>query len=165
MDASKNIIIMLICAALAYLEPIRGSINVLTLFFCANIVIGTICGLYGRGEKFSLRKILNAFVFLGTYLSIISALFYTGNEMGDDDIFMYIIKLITYCFLYLYARNICNCLCVLFPAHRAFKFIQWLLEVKFINKIPYLGEFMSETDNIRNVSHKSRGKKPEKPKA
>jgi hypothetical protein len=159
MDASKNIIIVLICAALAYLEPIRGSIHVLTLFFFANLLVGTVCGLYGRGERFSLRKMMNAFVFIGTYLSIISALFYTGKEMGDIAIFMYIIKLITYSFLYLYARNICNCLCVLFPEHKAFKLLRWLLEVKFIDKIPYLSEFMNQTDNIRNVSAKSRGKK------
>jgi hypothetical protein len=160
MDAAKNLIITIWSAWMAYVISVSNSIRILVLLFVANLVIGTVCGIYGRKEHFSFKKAINSFVVIGMYISIISGLAIIGGEMGDIELFAYIIKVITYALLYVYARNIINCLRVLSPRNLGFKFIQYILEVKFIEKIPYLGEFFKETENIRNVSAKSRGKKP-----
>ncbi|GHT78437.1 hypothetical protein FACS189464_1890 [Bacteroidia bacterium] len=159
MDAAKNFIATIWCTWMAYIVSVTNSIRILMLFFVANFVIGTICGIYGRKEAYSFKKTVNSFVVIAMYLCVICGLSITGGEMGDKELFAYIIKVLTYMLLWIYAKNIVNCMCVLQPHVIFWKILKYLLEVQFVDKIPYLGEFFRETDNIRNVSAKSRGKK------
>lgn len=148
MDIIKKIFITLGSALLALLEPVHNIAYMLIFLFVANLLVGLFHDLVINKKCFCFRKFIWAFFEFLVYICIICSIYIIGFIQGDVEEFQYIIKVISYLFVYAYSTNISKNLVKIRPDNIVFRYIYHAVSFEFVKKIPFFEEFI----NIKNNS-------------
>lgn len=143
-EAIKTVVITVFSAILAYLEPVYNAITLLFIMSGIDILFGIIGAIIVDGERFRFRKFIMAAVFLLIYLGVITLIYTVGKLQGDFAEAMVVVKTITYVFIYFYSANVLKNLAKLFPTNRIICFLDYILNMEFVKKIPYLNDFLTK---------------------
>lgn len=144
----KNVIVGIILAVLAYLEPIHAELQTLFLVFFLNFLFGYLSGMV-KGEDFDLKKALLCVLHAAIFFILCAAVYIVGRLKGQMEGAVQCVSFITYLIIYFYGLNILKNCKKIFKDHTApwyvVSLLYFILRFKFIEKIPYLSEFL-DTD-------------------
>jgi len=151
-DAIKLTIITATSALLAYLQPVHNAMLVLFSIFLIDMGIGIATDLMINKNRLSKKKFMFAFKSFMIYAAIIASIYVVGEKMGDLDEALFIDKWITYAFIYFYIANSFNNLRKLFPQRRAIEFLDFVIGLEFMKRIPAIGEFLKYEKEVNEVN-------------
>lgn len=134
-----------------YFTPIHGLIVGLTIAFFISFVFGIFAGILKQDEAVNLKKASRAFSELATYFVIIAALFIIGEKMQDGGWVYEILSAITWGMIYFYVANWTKNMKRLFPNSRGISFLNFVLGLEFLKRIPYLKDFVDQ-ENKENYN-------------
>jgi hypothetical protein len=147
-DLIKLFILGIISTIVSFLHPIQDAMFVLMFVFFGDMFVGIFADLIGKKDKFKAKKFMLAFASVAIYLSIMASVYIIGKKMGDTVEFLFIDKMITYVFIYFYIANILKNLKVLFTKRRPIFFLDFLLGLEFVKRIPSLDAFLRQEKGI-----------------
>lgn len=143
----KNVIIGIILAILAYLEPIEGEMKTLFLVFFLNFLFGYISGMV-KGEDFSLKKALVCVLHATVFFILCAAVYTVGRLKGQMSGAVQCVSFISYLIIYFYGLNILKNLKKIFkdntPPWHVVNTMYFVLRFKFIEHIPYLSDYLDK---------------------
>jgi hypothetical protein len=141
----KNMAVGIVLAILAYLEPIDGELLSLFVVFFLNFLFGYLSGMV-KGEEFSLKKALVCVGHAAVFFILCAAVYIIGRLKGQMEGSVQCVSFITYLVIYFYALNILRNCKKIFKDETApwhvVNTIYFILRFKFIEKIPYLNEYL-----------------------
>jgi len=147
MDILKNVIVTLLSAIIAFLQPVGNTIYLLLFLFIANLLVGTFHDIVINISRFKFRKFIWACGEFLIYVGIVCAIYIIGFFQNDKMEAQYIIKVISYLFIYAYSTNILKNLLLMRPDNLVFKFLYYVFSLAFVKRIPYLSEFLKQNEN------------------
>lgn len=154
-DQIKNVIVGILIAILAYLEPIEGELKTLFLIFFLNFLFGYLSGMV-KGEDFSLKKALVCVGHATIFFVLCAAVLAVGKFKGHMTGAVQCVSFITYLIIYFYGLNILRNLKKIFKEGTApwhiVNTLYYILRFKFIENIPYLKEYL-DTQKEGQESH------------
>lgn len=156
----KNMIVGIVLAILAYLEPIDGELKSLFLVFFLNFVFGYLSGMV-KGEDFSLKKALLCIGHATIFFILCASVYIIGKAKGQIEGSVQCVSFITYLVLYFYSLNILrNCKKIFkdgtAPWH-VVNTLYFILRFKFIEQLPYLKNYLdmqTEKENHNTILNK-----------
>lgn len=141
----KNMIVGIVLAILAYLEPIEGELQSLFLVFFLNFLFGYLSDMV-KGEDFSLKKALVCIGHATVFFILCASVYIIGKAKGQMDGAVQCVSFITYLVLYFYALNILKNCKKIFRKETApwhvVNTLYFILRFKFIENIPYLRNYI-----------------------
>lgn len=130
----KNIIIGIVLAIIAYLEPIDGELKTLFLVFFLNFLFGYLSGMV-KGEDFSLKKALVCIAHATVFFVLCGAVYVVGRLKGQMAGAVQCVSFITYLIMYFYGLNILRNLKKIFrdntPPWHVANILYFILRFKF----------------------------------
>lgn len=145
LEQIKNLLVGIIIAVLAYLEPIEGEIKSLFLVFFLNFVFGYISGMV-KGEEFSLKKALVCIGHATIFFVLCASVYLLGRLKGQMEGALQCVSFITYLVIYFYGLNILrNCKKIFkedTPPWHVASTLYYILRFKFIEQIPLLKNYL-----------------------
>ena len=153
----KNMAVGIVLAILAYLEPIESELQSLFLVFFLNFLFGYLSDMV-KGEDFSLKKALVCIGHAAIFFILCAAVYVIGRLKGQMGGSVQCVSFITYLVIYFYSLNILrNCKKIFkddtAPWH-VVNTLYFILRFKFIEKIPYLKEYL-DTQKQEAVEQKT----------
>lgn len=151
-DQIKNVIVGILIAILAYLEPIEGELKTLFLIFFLNFLFGYLSGMV-KGEDFSLKKALVCVGHATIFFVLCAAVLAVGKFKGQMAGAVQCVSFITYLIIYFYGLNILRNLKKIFKEGTApwhvVNTLYYILRFKFIENIPYLKEYLDTQKEVQ----------------
>jgi len=142
MDILKKTIITVTSAILAFMQPVENAIYLLLFLFLVNLVTGIFHDIIINRDRFHFKKFIWACVEFLIYVGIVCGIYIIGHFQGDKNEAQYIIKVISYLFIYAYSTNILKNLLLIRPESIVLKFLYFIISLAFVKKIPYWAEFL-----------------------
>lgn len=153
----KNMAVGIVLAILAYLKPIDGELLSLFVVFFLNFLFGYLSGMV-KGEEFSLKKALVCVGHAAVFFILCAAVYIIGRLKGQMEGSVQCVSFITYLVIYFYALNILRNCKKIFKDETApwhvVNTLYFILRFKFIEKIPYLNEYL-DTQKQEAVEQKT----------
>lgn len=153
----KNMAVGIVLSILAYLEPIDGELKSLFLVFFLNFIFGYLSGMV-KGEDFSLKKALVCIGHAAIFFVLCASVYVIGKAKGQMTGAVQCVSFITYLVLYFYSLNILKNCKKIFKDETApwhvVNTLYFILRFKFIEKIPYLKEYL-DTQKQEAVEQKN----------
>jgi len=147
MEQVKNIIATIVLAILAYLEPIEGELKTLLLVFFLNFFFGYLSDMV-NGADFSLKKALVCIGHAAVFFVLCASVYVIGKAKGQMAGAVQCVSFITYLVMYFYSLNILRNLKKTFkektPPYHVVSALYFLLRFKFVEKIPFLSEYLNK---------------------
>lgn len=151
----KNMAVGIVLAILAYLEPIESELQSLFLVFFLNFLFGYLSDMV-KGEDFSLKKALVCIGHAAIFFVLCAAVYVIGRLKGQMEGAVQCVSFITYLVIYFYALNILRNCKMIFKEGTApwhvVNTLYFILRFKFIEKIPYLKEYL-DTQRQELIGH------------
>ena len=140
LDSSQiqQVAVTVVSAILAWATPTEGVLLALVIAFGFNIF----CGMQADGvsiircKNFSGSKFKNALVELLLYVFITYVMYGIMIGCNDDNESIFVIKMLTYIFCYVYIRNGFKNLVKAYPKNIAFRVIYYILRFEFAKALP-----------------------------
>ena len=140
LDSSQiqQVAVTVVSAILAWATPTEGFLLALVIAFGFNIF----CGMQADGvsiircKNFSGSKFKNALVELLLYVFITYVMYGIMIGCNDDNESIFVIKMLTYIFCYVYIRNGFKNLVKAYPNNIAFRVIYYILRFEFAKALP-----------------------------
>lgn len=146
-DKLKDVIIGVFFAILAYLKPIEGELSSLIIVFTLNFVFGYLSGMIAKGEDFEFKKAIVCIGHAAVFFVLCAAVYAIGRFKGQMEGSVQCVSFISYSILWFYGCNILKNLKQIFkkdtPPWYVVSFIYYLMRFKFIEKIPYLSDYLN----------------------
>nr|DAF73186.1 MAG TPA: hypothetical protein [Bacteriophage sp.] len=146
-DRIKDIIVGVVLAILAYLKPIEGELSSLMIVFVLNFVFGYLSGMIAKGENFELKKAVVCIGHATVFFVLCAAIYVIGRLKGQMEGSVQCVSFISYLVLWFYGCNILKNLKQIFkkgtPPWYVVSFLYYLMRFKFIEKIPYLSDYLN----------------------
>lgn len=146
-DKLKDVIIGVFFAILAYLKPIEGELSSLIIVFTLNFVFGYLSGMIAKGEDFEFKKAIVCIGHAAVFFVLCAAVYVIGRFKGQMEGSVQCVSFISYSILWFYGCNILKNLKQIFkrdtPPWYVVSFIYYLMRFKFIEKIPYLSDYLN----------------------
>lgn len=138
LDSSQIQQVAVVSAILAWATPTEGFLLALVIAFGFNIF----CGMQADGvsiircKNFSGSKFKNALVELLLYVFITYVMYGIMIGCNDNNESIFVIKMLTYIFCYVYIRNGFKNLVKAYPKNIAFRVIYYILRFEFAKALP-----------------------------
>lgn len=146
-DKLKDVIIGVFFAILAYLKPIEGELSSLIIVFTLNFVFGYLSGMIAKGEDFEFKKAIVCIGHAAVFFVLCAAVYAIGRFKGQMEGSVQCVSFISYSILWFYGCNILKNLKLIFkkgtPPWYVVSFLYYLMRFRFIDKIPYLSEYLN----------------------
>lgn len=146
-DKLRDVIIGVFFAILAYLKPIEGELSSLMIVFALNFIFGYLSGMIAKGENFELKKAVVCIGHATVFFVLCAAVYAIGRLKGRMEGSVQCVSFISYLVLWFYGCNILKNLKQIFkkdtPPWYVVSFIYYLMRFKFIEKIPYLSDYLN----------------------
>lgn len=146
-DRIKDIIVGVVLAILANLKPIEGELSSLMIVFVLNFVFGYLSGMIAKGENFELKKAVVCIGHATVFFVLCAAIYVIGRLKGQMEGSVQCVSFISYLVLWFYGCNILKNLKQIFkkgtPPWYVVSFLYYLMRFKFIEKIPYLSDYLN----------------------
>lgn len=147
LEQIRNVIVGIVTAVLAYLKPIEGELWSLFLIFFVNFVFGYLSGMIAKGEDFNFKKAFRCIGEATVFFILCTAIYAIGKFKGQEAGALQCVSFITYTIIYFYSTNVLKNLKLIFKDGTApwsvVSFIYYVLRFKFIERIPYLSDYMN----------------------
>lgn len=143
MDILKKTTIALLSTILAFLDPVQNAVYLLLFLYVTNLLVGISHDIFINKNRFVFKKFIRSCVEFLVYVGFVCGIYIIGFFQDDKEEAQYVIKIISYLFIYAYSTNILKNLILIFPDNMIFKFIYHVLSFEFIKKIPYLSDFLN----------------------
>lgn len=144
LDIFKTGIAAFFGSLLAFLQPVQNAMILLLLFAGIDILFGIISGVIALNERFNFKKFILAAAYLLVYLGIVVMVYAVGKYQSDIDESLYIIKVITYVFIYFYSSNILKNLHTIMPDNPVIRFLDYFIGLQFTKKLSILEDFIKK---------------------
>lgn len=155
LEQTKNFVIGIVLAVLAYLKPIEGELWSLFLIFFLNFVFGYLSGMIAKGEDFNIKKAFRCIGEATVFFILCTAIYAIGKLKGQESGALQCVSFITYTIIYFYSTNVLKNLKQIFRKGTApwsvVAFIYYVMRFKFIERIPFLSEYMNVKDRKEAV--------------
>jgi len=150
MEYSKYYFSFSWCGFISYLHPLAGDIYSLLAIFTINFICGLLAGLFVQNDKASLKKFRKGWLTdIVLFFSLMAAIYFCGQQKGQQDQALNGISFITYSCFYFYGINILKNLNRLFPQNRVIAFLYYVLSFEFTKKIPGLERFLKKEEEAK----------------
>ena len=153
----KNMAVGIVLAILAYLEPIESELQSLFLVFFLNFLFGYLSDMV-KGEDFSFKKAIVCIGHAAVFFILCAAVYVIGRLKGQMGGSVQCVSFITYLVIYFYSLNILRNCKKIFKDETApwhvVNTLYFILRFKFIEKIPYLKEYL-DTQKQEAVEQKT----------
>ncbi len=147
MQEFKFIICSIISGVVSLLFPIRDFMIAMIIVFSLNYLFGWLAGM-AHGEDWSLKKSMVFFYHCTIFFVLSASLFITGHFMHNDGETLGVVKALCGIAIWFYATNIArNWQLMLVEGTTMYKiagFVYYVLTLKMVDKIPYLGEYLKK---------------------
>lgn len=147
----KHIVVTITLAVLAFLKPIECDLYSLLLIFFLNFLFGYLSGMVANNEEFNLRKALRCIGEAAVFFILCCSIYIIGRLKGEMTRAILCVSFITYIIIYFYALNVLKNLKKMFKKETApwfiVAFLYYVLRVKFIERIPFLSNFLNMQKN------------------
>lgn len=154
LDQVRNLIVGIVMSVLAYLKPLEGELWALFMIFVVNFIFGYLAGMIAKGEDFQFKKALRCVGEAAVFFFLCTCIYAVGHFKGEDHGALQCVSFITYVVIYFYTTNVMRNLKLMFrrdtPPWQITAFIYYLLRFKFIDRIPYLNEYLNNERNEKN---------------
>lgn len=150
-NAIKGVLIGIISAILAYLAPVYYLLLCIGLSFAGNFFWGYLAGIITQHESFCLKKAKVAMYEILVYAMLIAVIFFIGEKMGNKELVLKCLSIVTWAWIYFYLVNIFKNLRRLFPKSRGLFFIYFIISLEFIKQFPYMKEFLEAEKKEQSV--------------
>lgn len=151
----KNVIVGIVVAVLAYLQPIEGELRSLFLIFFLNFAFGYLSGMVANGEDFSFKKAFRCIGEATVFFVLCASIYMVGEFKNNEAGALQCVSFITYVIIYFYATNVLKNLKKTFKKGTTpwmiVAFLYYVLRFKFIERIPFLSDYM----NLKNKEHEN----------
>lgn len=144
LDIFKTAVATSISALVASLQPVHNAMLLLLIFAGCDILFGVLSGIIASKERFSFKKFMLSAGYLLVYLGIVVMVYAVGKYQGDLEESLYVVKVITYVFIYFYSSNILKNLHQLMPDNPVIKFLDYFIGLEFTKKITILEDFLKK---------------------
>ena len=145
LERYKDLAISILIAIAAYLKPIEGELLSMFVIFFTNFVFGYVSGMV-KGEDFSLRKAVVCIGHATVFFVLVAAIYIIGRAKGQMTGAAQCVSFIAYVVIYFYGLNVLKNCKKIFVERTApwyvVSFLYFILRFKFIEKIPYLSEYL-----------------------
>lgn len=153
-DIIKTLSAALVGALLAVTRPVQGALTLLLTFAGLDILFGILSGVFKARERFGFRKFIMSALYLALYLGVIVMIYTVGHFQNDTDEALYLVKIITYVFIYFYSTNILKNIRRLIPDNRVIRFMDYFISLQFMNRIDAIADFMhNESESESDTTH------------
>ncbi len=150
-DKIRDILVGITLAVLAFLKPIEGELFSLILIFFLNFLFGYLSGMIANHEDFEIKKALRCGGEAVIFFVLCCSIYAIGKLKGEMNGAVQCVSFITYVIIYFYTLNVLKNLKKTFKTGTApwfiVSFIYYVLRVKFIEKIPFLSEYLNIKEN------------------
>lgn len=144
----KDMLVGIVLAVLAYLKPIEGELWSLFLIFFLNFIFGYLSGMIANGEEWDNKKALRCVGEATVFFLLCMAIFVIGKTKGQIDGALQCVSFVTYVVIYFYGVNILrNCKKIFKEQSTPWmvvSFLYYVLRFKFIERIPYLSDYLNK---------------------
>ena len=151
MGEFKFVICSIISGVMSLLFPIRDFMIAMVIVFSMNYIFGWVAGMV-HGEKWSLKKSMVFFYHCTIFFVLTASLFITGHFLHNDAETLGVVKALCGIAIWFYATNIArNWQAMLVEGTTMYKvagFVYYVLTLKMVDKIPYLGEYIKKGGSI-----------------
>lgn len=147
MDKVKDVIVCSVAALAAYFQPLHDVVLGVAWVFAINFICGLVAGKVVNNEQFVFRKAFMCFVEAMVLFALMASIFYVGDKVDNTAGALQCITGIVYALLYFYGVNIVRNLKALFPTNKLLAFIYYVVSIEFVNKVPYLNNFLTDKQN------------------
>jgi len=136
----KSFIAAAFTALFNFFLPIHNFFVVIAILATIDIVSGIVAD--GKWEK---KKAWKAFVYLLLYFFLLLIVFAVGIMMkvATENVTNFA-DWITWVMIYFYASNIIRNWHIKWPDSKVISFMYWVITIKFVEKIDFLGEFLKQ---------------------
>jgi len=143
----KEIIVGVLLAVLAFLKPVEAELWTLFLIFFLNFCFGYLSGMIANNEEWDYRKALRCVGEAAIFFVLVVDIYIYGVLKQQEQGALQCISFITYVVTYFYGLNILRNLKKIFKEGTTpwyvVAFLYYILRFKFIEKIPFLSEFLN----------------------
>ena len=143
----KEIAVGIILAVLAFLKPVEAELWTLFLIFFLNFCFGYLSGMIANNEEWDNKKALRCVGEATIFFILSVAIYIYGVLKHQEQGALQCISFITYVVTYFYGLNILRNLKKIFKEGTTpwyvVSFLYYILRFKFIEKIPFLSEFLN----------------------
>ena len=143
----KEIAVGIILAVLAFLKPVEAELWTLVLIFFLNFCFGYLSGMIANNEEWDNKKALRCVGEATIFFILSVAIYIYGVLKHQEQGALQCISFITYVVTYFYGLNILKNLKKIFKEGTTpwyvVSFLYYILRFKFIEKIPFLSEFLN----------------------
>lgn len=143
----KEIAVGVILAVLAFLKPVEAELWTLFLIFFLNFCFGYLSGMIANDEEWDNKKALRCVGEATIFFILSVAIYIYGVLKHQEQGALQCISFITYVVTYFYGLNILRNLKKIFKEGTTpwyvVSFLYYILRFKFIEKIPFLSEFLN----------------------
>ena len=143
----KEIAVGIILAVLAFLKPVEAELFTLFLIFFLNFCFGYLSGMIANNEEWDNKKALRCVGEATIFFILSVAIYIYGVLKHQEQGALQCISFITYVVTYFYGLNILRNLKKIFKEGTTpwyvVSFLYYILRFKFIEKIPFLSEFLN----------------------
>lgn len=143
-DILKALAAAFIGTVLAVVQPVQGALTLLLTFAGIDIIFGIITGVFKSHERFGFRKFILAALYLMIYLGVVVMIYTVGRFQNDIDEALYLVKIITYVFIYFYSANILKNMKRLMPDNAVIRFLDYFIGMQFMKKSGAIADFLEQ---------------------
>lgn len=152
----REIITGILIALLAYLKPLEAELWTLFLIFFTNFLFGYLSDMIANNAEWDNKKAIRcvgeATLFFVLCLTVYAIGALKGQEVGA----LQCVSFITYVIIYFYGLNVLRNCKKMFVEETApwyvVSFLYYVLRFKFIEKIPFLQDFLSIKEPHKAIS-------------
>lgn len=145
----KAFLVAVLAPIIAATEPIKNMLLAVTILYFANLLIGVGEDIYNKKDPPNIKKFLISMLEASVYMITIILIYQIANIMHEPGGGEFVAKMITWLALYWYAQNIIKNLNKIAPNFNFFQFLDFMLNVRFINeKIPFYKDFLKWKNEI-----------------
>ena len=153
MDEFRVAIINIIGAVLGFLAPIQDFMVAIVILFILNFIFGLTADMV-TGGTWSWRKAFRFFTHCFVFFVMAAAVFTCGHYMHNQEGAVQCVSYICYVTIYIYAvnilRNLRHMLMEGSGMWRVVDVLYYLLTLKVVDKIPFLGEYLNKKKEDKN---------------
>ena len=157
MQEFKYVLCSLISGVFSLLFPIKDFMTAMLIVFFLNYVFGWVAGMV-HGEGWSFKKSMVFFYHCSIFFVLTASMYITGHYMHNEGETLGVVKALCGVAIWFYLTNIVrNWRLMLVEDTTMWKiagFVYYVLTLKMVDKIPYLGEYIKSTP-VNDKSTKS----------
>ena len=152
----REILIGVFLAIAAFLKPIESELWTLFLIFLSNFAFGYLSGMVANNEEFDFKKAFRCICEATVFYALCAIIYAIGKFKGQMHGAVQTVSVITYVICYFYGLNVLKNCKKMFRKGTApwqvVAFLYYVLRFKFVEKIPYLSEFLEVHEDSSNLT-------------